>query len=91
MAVTWNISSTKGLGTNYKTCVETVANNNGYGSLYEATRSNDSKDGILHIWKCKTKKLLGLGGKYEFLVYTHKDSVSGTEEGSGCGSNVTKL
>jgi hypothetical protein len=88
MAVTWNISDTSGLGSNYKDTVKSVANNHGYGSLYYAERIKD--DAPYHRFIVRTKKLLGLS-KYQFIVLTHYDEIWKTEEGSGCSPTVTKL
>lgn len=88
MAVTWEVSNTSGLGSNYKDCIENAANDHGYGSLYYATRI--SNDGGLHRFTVRTKKWFGLL-KYEFKVYTHYDSVWKTEEPSGYSPDVSKL
>jgi hypothetical protein len=88
MAVTWEVSDTSGLGSNYQSCVENEANGHGYGSLYYAKRLSNS--GGLHRFTVRTKKWLGLQ-KYEFQVYTHYDSIYDTEAGSGFSPDVTQL
>ncbi|MGF0066014.1 hypothetical protein ACQRCQ_12320 [Lachnospiraceae bacterium SGI.085] len=89
MAITWNISSTSGLANNYKETVKRLANNHGYGSLYEATRLSDS--GNQHRWRCKTKKYLGIS-KYQFICYTNNQQpLHEDEQPAGYGPDVTKL
>lgn len=89
MAITWNISTTAGLANNYKETVKDLANSHGYGSLYEATRLNDS--GGNHCWKCKTKKNLGLS-KYAFYCYTNNQQpIHSDEQPMGYGPEIFKL
>ena len=88
MAITWEVSDTKGLGSNYKQVVETVAEQRGYGSLYYAKRLSDY--GGNHVFKVRTKKWLGIK-KYEFTAYTRFNSVINQEVGSGWAPDVTEL
>jgi len=78
MAVSWDVSTTKGLGSNYKTCVKSGANSYGAGSLYQCKRLSDGSG--YHRWHCYVKKLLGKKG--EFIFLSHK-AIDGTEAGSG--------
>ena len=48
MAVTWEVNSTKGLGTGWKDLVKSEAKNHGYGSLYYAKRLADINGGDMH-------------------------------------------
>lgn len=91
MAITWDVSDTSGLGKNWKDCVENTAEEHGYGSLYYAKRYGDS--GGLHVFLTRTKKtfLFITTAKYEFITYTHKDSIYKDEYGSGWGPDVTKI
>ena len=89
IAVTWEVNSTKGLGTGWKDLVKSEAKNHGYGSLYYAKRLADINGGDMHCWTIRTKKTLG--GKYEFTLYSHKDIRFGSEVGSGYGPDVKKL
>jgi hypothetical protein len=86
--MTWEVDSTSGLGSNYKDVVKELANRHGYGSIYYAKRLSDY--GGLHCFRVRTKKTLGLS-KYEFIVYTHYDTIQKTEAGSGYGPDVKKL
>ena len=86
--MTWDVSSTSGLGSNYQAIVKDMANKHGYGSIYYAKRVSDN--GGNHSFRVRTQKLLGLS-KYEFTVYTRYNSVQNTEVGAGYGPDVTKL
>ena len=88
MAITWEVSSTNGLGSNYKQVVETVAEQRGYGSLYYAKRLEDY--GGNHVFRVRTKKWFGLK-KYEFDAYTRLNSVINQEVGAGWEPDVTEL
>lgn len=78
MAVTWEVDSTAGLGSNYKDTVEQTAKERGYGSLYYAKRLADN--GGNHSFLVRTKKWFT---KYQFTVYTRYNSVVGQEVGAG--------
>ena len=86
--MTWDVSSTAGLGSNYKDIVKDLANSHGYGSIYYAKRLSDS--GGNHCFRVRTKKWFGLS-KYEFIVYTRYNTVQGLEVGAGYSPDVTKL
>lgn len=88
MAITWEVSDTSGLGSNYKDVVERVAEERGYGSLYYAKRVSDY--GGNHAFLVRTKKWLGLK-KYQFTAYTRLNSVINEEVGGGWSPDVKEL
>ena len=88
MAITWEVDSTEGLGSNYQQTVKTVAEQRDYGKLYYAKRISDGAG--YHRFRVRTKKWLGLK-KYQFDAYTRYNSVIEQEVGAGWSPDVNEI